>query len=75
VRITAKSDPLRHSLHRPAVRQPIRKWPLNFKSEINGRTHYPAFAECVFCCIKRSEFCQTGKPESGCQITTARTFV
>jgi len=33
---------------------------VKFHFEIDERTHYPAFAECV-CAEKRSEFCHAGK--------------
>jgi hypothetical protein len=68
---TAKVACFRHSLHRPSCETTGQEWPLNFKFEINERTHYPAFAECVSCCIKRSEFCHTGKPESDFQGSIA----
>jgi len=34
---------------------------VKFLFEINERTHYPAFAECVFFAVLRSEFCHAGK--------------
>jgi hypothetical protein len=42
---------------------------VKFRFEIDERTHYPAFAECV-CAKNVLNFALPAKPESGCQKTT-----
>jgi hypothetical protein len=45
------------------------EWPSNFNFETDERTHYPAFAECVYA-ENVLNFAKPAKSESGCQKTT-----